>query len=285
VGTPALSTVLSCGGTTYVGVGGSLRRLSAGAASAAGLPTLTVDPSVCVGLPGSSVQVTGPVFVRSVGDATLYLASGGQRRAVSSMDTVYALSAGHPLTIVQLERSVLDSMPMAATPLTPGQVVKAQDGPELYLVDGPSTLRHVPTFAMMTELGRSSWTTVTRAQLTGYTVGTPALSTVLSCGGTTYVGVGGSLRRLSAGAASAAGLPTLTVDPSVCVGLPGSSVQVTGPVFVRSVGDATLYLASGGQRRAVSSMDTVYALSAGHPLTIVQLERSVLDSMPTGPGV
>ncbi|MBO0901947.1 hypothetical protein J1G43_18460, partial [Cellulomonas sp. zg-ZUI22] len=151
------------------------------------------------------------VFVRSVTDGSLFLADGAQRRAVTTLATMETLAAGERATVVMVEQSALDAIAVGTPVLTPGQVVKAQDGPELYLVDGPSTLRHVPTFATMTELGRSSWTTVTRAQLTGYTVGTPALSTVLSCGGTTYVGVGGSLRRLSAGAASAAGLPTLTV--------------------------------------------------------------------------
>ncbi|MDC7123256.1 hypothetical protein OMK64_17135, partial [Cellulomonas fimi] len=85
----------------------------------------------------------GPVFVRSTTAGDLFLAEGGKRRAVSSMDTVYALAAGGPVTVVQVEQAALDAIPLGGPVLTPGRVVKSAAGPDLFLVDGTSTLRHV----------------------------------------------------------------------------------------------------------------------------------------------
>ncbi|MDC7122964.1 hypothetical protein OMK64_15630, partial [Cellulomonas fimi] len=126
---------------------------------------------------------------------------------------------------------------------------------------------------------------VPAAQLTGYAVAPVKLGTTWACGAQRYVASGGALRPLSAAAADATGLTFVAMDPVTCASVPRSSSVLTGPVFVRSTGAADLFLAEGGKRRAVSSMDTVYALAAGGPVTVVQVEQAALDAIPLGPPV
>ena len=285
VATGQLGTLWACGAQRYVGAGGALRPLSSAAADATGLPFVTMDPMTCAAVPRSTATLTGPLFVRSAQSPALYLAAGGQRRPITSMDTVYTLAAGGPVVIATVEQSVLDALPEGSAVLTPGRVVKSVAGPDLYLVDGASTLRHVPSFTVLAELGAGAYTEVPAASLTGYTTASGQLGTLWSCGGQAYVGTGGSLRPLSAGAAAATGLPFVVTDPSTCAGLPRTAAMHTGPLFVRSPGSATIYLASGGQRRPVTSMSTVYALAGGGPVVIATLEQAVLDTLPLGAAV
>ncbi|WP_456846465.1 hypothetical protein [Cellulomonas sp. P5_C6] len=280
-----LGTLWACGAQRYVGTGGSLRPLSAAAADATGLPFVAMDAMTCAALPRSTQQLTGPLFVRSAQSPALFLAAGGTRRPITSMDTVYTLAAGGPVVIATVEQSVLDALPLGSAVLTPGRVVKSVAGPDVFLVDGASTLRHVPSFTVLAELGAGALSELPATSLTGYATAAGELGTLWSCGGQAYVGTGGSLRPLSAAAATATGLSFVPTDPSTCAGLPRTAAVLTGPLFVRSTGSPVIYLASGGQRRPVTSMSTVYALAGGGPVVIATLEQAVLGTLPQGPAV
>lgn len=280
-----LSTVWACGSNRYVGSGGRLVRVTTSVVDAAGVQVSTVDPATCAAVPVSSTGTSGPLFVRGADSADLFLAAGGTRRPIDSMDTVYALAAGQPVVIAVVAAASLAAMPVGAPLLTPGRLVKAVGAADIYLVDGTGTLVHLPSFEVADAIGLGGYREVPAATVAAYARASGDLSTVWSCGTARYVASGGRLVPVAAGVVDASGAPATVLDPATCSVPPRAGAASRGPVFVRAVGEPVIYLASGGTKRPVRSMDTVYALAGGQQPLIAVVAPAAVAAMPTGAAV
>jgi hypothetical protein len=246
----------------------------------ASLPTVPVSAATMELL--AHTGPPGPIFVREPGNASLYLVSAGQRRAVSSMSIVASLSAAGPAQIVTLEKAVLEAIPLGTPVLAPGAVVKVGTAPEIYVVDGLSTLRHVPSWSVLNSVGLSTTVrTVTRDDVAGYATGAE-LSTLWACGTERVVGTSGQVRAVTVGAADGSGLSFTPVDVSTCSVPPRVPTVGDGPLFVRTAEQASLYQARAGSRVPISTMGQVAALAGSSSATVAIVDQSVLDAMPVG---
>jgi hypothetical protein len=214
----------------------------------------------------------------------LFVATGGLKRPVTSMATAFALAAPGGLLIVPVPQAALDAMPTHVDMLAPGSLVKSSDSPDIYLVDGTSSLVRLPTFEIASALGLNGWSTVSPGVISAYSVATSPLGTAVSCGGTRAVGSGGRLVTVDTGTFDAAGVPATRLTTTTCANLPrgGSS---NGPVFLRTAGDPTLYLAQSGTKRPVATMAQVYWLTGGQNPIVALVADTVLSAVPNGPPV
>lgn len=279
-----LSAAVACGSLRYVGSGGRLVPVDPGTLDASGTPTSTLDPATCAALPRAAATAVGTPLVKGPDTPSLFVATGGLKRPVTSMSTAFALAAPGELLVVPVPQAALDAMPTHVDMLAPGTLVKASDSPDIHLVDGTSTLVRLPTFEIASSLGLNGWTTVPPAVVAAHSVASTPLGTAVSCGSQRYVGSGGRLVSVDRGTFDAAGVPATPLTVTTCANLPrgGSSA---GPVFLRTASDPTLYLAQSGTKRPVATMAQVYWLTGGQNPLVALVTESVLAGVPTGPAV
>lgn len=277
--TSTLQGVLKVGSAAYGLSGGGLAPLASGVLDqpAADAPTISAALSQKLG-----VTASGSVLVRTPSVPTLYLATGGRRREIRTMDDA-RLVAGAAPTIVYLSDASLAPVPVGSPILSPGTLVKAADASTVYLVDGLSTLVPLPSFAVSDALGISGWSTVPAASFADYNVAAAPLGTVVGCGSTRYVGVSGSRLGYVGSPASvdASGIPITTLDPLTCTRLPATGTT-TSPLFVKSLTKPDVFVASAGAKRPVASMDIAYSVAAGSSFVVALVDQSLLDAVPTG---
>lgn len=274
--TTVLSGVVRGPDGVLYGLGaGPLVPLSSGQLSQAAAAAVPLSASAVAAL---GTATAGPLFVRSVADATLYLAAGGMRRPVSSMSDARALAGSSSIAVVFLSDAILQSVPLGAPVLSPGAMVKAPDAAQLYLVDGASTLVPVSSFDISAALGVTRWTQVERSTLSAYSVATAPLAGFVGCQSLRYVG----RTAVTAATVDAAGVPVTALDPATCADLSLGGKPVDAPVFVRAAGADALYLPSDGARRPIASMATVFALAHSGPVLVGLVDQSALAAMPAG---
>ncbi|QCB93136.1 peptidoglycan recognition protein family protein [Cellulomonas shaoxiangyii] len=277
-----LGMLWRCGGTDHLAREGRLHPLPSGVLPASGAPAQALHDLTCAAAPRAAATWQAPVFARTADDPTLYLLTDAVRRPVPTMDTVTALLGGRPLGVATVPAAALAAVPTGPTVLPPGRLVKTPDRPDVLLVDGLGRSVFLPSFAVAEALGvPTTFTEVPTAWTTAYPRAANPLSQLLRCGGTSLVGVGGVLRPLPAGTVAADGTPATTVDTVTCGAL-RQGTPLTGPVFVRSAGDPTLYLLEGGTRRPVTTMDAAYRAAAGGALVVAVVPQPALDRLPTG---
>lgn len=278
-----LSTVLACGSERYVGVGGAASLVPTAVVDASGAPASALDPTTCRQLRrGPALSLTA-LFVGTPGQPWLFVASAGQKRPVASMATVYAVTSGAAPLVAQLPQASLDAMPTGTPVLTPGTLVKRSDSPTVSLVDGLGSLVPLTSFGISGALGLTTFTTVAPEAVAGYTTAAAPLGTAVSCGTWRGIGSAGKLYPVAVSVYDASGVPTTTLDPSTCAALPRVATTASGPVFLKGVDTPTIYLARGGQKLPVTTMDRAWALAAGQPFLAALLPDAAIAAMPTGP--
>jgi hypothetical protein len=201
---------------------------------------------------------------------------------VQSMDAVYALNGSAPLVLVPISQAVADTIPTGADVLGVAKLVKGASSPTVYFVDGTAQKVAIDSFALAAEFGVSGYSVVSDVSLAAYPAASAPLTLAVSCGGSSFVAGGGRLWPVSAGVASAAGLPVTSLQASTCAVLPKSAQAVSGALFYRVSSTGWIYSISGGEKHFVQSMDAVYALNGSAPLVLVPISQAVADTIPTG---
>lgn len=228
-----------------------------------------------------------PVFVKSRTSSTVWLLESNRRRAVASWaDLVLLAGTGSP-SILVLPDALFATTTIGHPVLRPGVLVKPTASPEVYLVDGTTSLVYVDSLAVARQVGRSAIVSLPGSAFNGYgTIAT--LSPVVTCGGTPYVGLGNRLRQRAPVAADPPGLPVTALATVTCRALAATSSapRPAGPIFVKSESSSTVYFVDGQTKRPISSWSRLVALNGvpGEPV-IVTLSARTVATLPTGPAI
>jgi len=278
-----LSSILVCGSERFVGSGGRVVPVPTALVDASGAPVSTLDATTCRQLARGAAAAPAALFVAAPGQPTIYVASGTKKRPVPSMATLYAVTSGAAPLVAQVPQASLDGMPLGTPVLAPGTLVKRSDSPTISLVDGLGSLVSLPSFAISDALGLTTFTTVAPEAVAGYTTAAAPLGSAVSCGTWRAIGSGGKLYPVSASVFDASGVPTTVLDPATCAAMPRVATTASGPVFLKAPSSPTIYLARGGQKLPVATMDRAWALAAGQPFLVATLSDETVAAMPTGP--
>lgn len=275
-----LSSILQCGSSTFIGGSGILTGLTQAAES--GLPITVASPLTCSALPNSGQTQDGPLFVKTASNPTIFMVTAGSARPVDSMETLIALNRNQNPVLVTMGLGALAAIPKGADLLRPGALVKAPGSPQIYMVDGLSSLVPVGSFDIAAELGATGYSTQSDARLASYAKGTAPLRVVLRCASGQFL-IGGQGRTWRLGDANGFGLQATLVDELTCSVLPPSPVVIPGAFFVKDPSVPTVYLLRDGQKQPVSSWDRLIVLNGGSQPTIVPVTTAPLATIPTGP--
>lgn len=279
----SLGTLVACDGSPFAGIDGVLHRLAGASVDLASMPVTGLDPGTCAHLSFAGGAIDAPVFIKATGASALYLAAGGTRRPVPSMDVTYAVAAGGPLVIGEVGASALAAAPAGAPVLKPGSFVKSTSSPDIYMVDGLRSRVFISSFAVMSALGSALWQDVPDSTLAAYPAASAPLTSTLACQDSRFVGSGGALHQASTAAFDASGAPVSFVAWSTCQALGHGVPLVVGPVLLKAPDSDPVYAIVGGARRPVASMSRLYELTNGGAPMIGIVPGAALDALPLGP--
>lgn len=206
-----------------------------------------VSSALISSLPAATERVESGL-VKSGSDGTVYYMFGGQKRPIQSWDDLIGLKPP-VLSITTLANTTINSLTTGATVYSPGRLVKTANSGTVYIVKSPSELLPLSTFAVTQDLGLTAGIgQISITDLGLYTIGQPA-QTRISCGGSNYVGIAGSLLPMSTNQMTQYGfLQTDFADGgAACLNAPKSSASLTD--FIRTP-DGTIYRVQNGQKQA-----------------------------------
>lgn len=279
-GRPITGLLASAAGTRFAVLPAGKTELASGFGLA--LPVTAVPDVLLAAIPDVAVP-SGTFFLKSAGESTVYLVSDGRKRSIGSMQTVFALlEHTNPFFYSVAGSAEVANLATGYPVLEPGSVVKSPSASTLYLVDGLRALVPIRSMEMLARFGEHSWSAPGENLLTGYAVGS-ALSTAVRCDAAPFVLVGGV--RIGVGG-DGFGLNYRDLGPSTCSTLPRSSAVISGELFVKPSGSATVYVVRAGVKRAVTSMSRLYEINRGNPnLIIVTMDPSEVSLLPSGPAI
>lgn len=272
-----LGALILCGGWRYLASDGLARGVAE--ATVAGLAITQLAPATC-----SAVRFGGAlgegVVVKASDDSRIWVLTDGSLRPVTSMSSFTNLQAWYGgLRIV--DRAFLSSVPVRAAIFAPKTLVKAADGPDVYLVDGRARLIRIASFDFARDIGTSTmFETTPRTALAGYTIASDVASNVATCseGGLNFIG-GGAMQPVVSSVV--AGLPTMSLDAETCRGVWYHDPRTT-PMFVKSYSGPAVYMIADGAKRPVERFETVVEVSNPHPASVWTVNDEFLSSLRTG---
>ena len=241
------------------------------------------DFSMGMPLMGTDTATT-PNFIRASGAAALYLVRGGKLSYVStSSDYAYASRGLADSSTTIIPTKVLGQLPMGPKYIHPGSLVRGNDSVRVYLVDGASKLIYLASFDPATALGASVVIEVPASELTSYTQNlTAPLTSTLSCGNQSYIGLGGQLYSIVPSGMGPFGNPSATlVDASTCAALPQTSGE---PGKFISAPDGSVYLMDAGVRHHVRSPAGFIGLG-GDWARLIKVSAYTISQFPAGSDV
>lgn len=236
------------------------------------------DSSLFTGLP--HVPTSQPIFLRTVANPAVVWADAGELRPVTALQDLRDLGGSSEPTVRRTSDTSWALLPVGRPVPSPGSLVKGSGSPTVYLVDGYDRSIPVETFAVTDALGVRGVTTVPDATLQDLPSTTRALSPFIDCNGAPMVGAGGSVYPHSR--ASTTGVPVSVLTAQACGRLPIVWSTISGPVFVKSTHDATVWHVSGGRRQAVRSWTELVALAGTTDPRIHVLGPMMLAQIPQG---
>ena len=219
-------------------------------------------------------------FARSAATGAIYYVNDGKKSWILSMSDVLRLNNGVMPNWMNLGPTALATLADGPEIVAAGTFIKGPTGAAVYLVDGSSRLVPVPSSSLSADFTPASVQTVSAATIAGFTISSPNLTSVVSCGGNTYIAGGGQLWRLTGN--SNFGLSTTALDATTCAALPQSPQAISGPLFLRSPSTGVIYYVLNGAKSYLSSMAAVYALNSGPMPTMVPLGAGSLNAIATG---
>ncbi|MGH3702990.1 MAG: carboxypeptidase regulatory-like domain-containing protein [Agromyces sp.] len=272
-----LGSLVDCDGERYLASDGSARPIAE--ETVTGLARTSLAPATCGAVRFGGALGQG-VVVKAPDDSRIWVLTDGGLRPVTSMASFANLQAWYG-ELRSVDRAFLSGIPVRTAIFAPKTLVKAADGPEVYLVDGRTRLIRIASFDFARDIGASTtFETTARSDLAGYTIASDAASNVASCslGGLNFIGGGGLQPVVSS---AVAGLPAMSLDSETCRGV-GSHDPRTTPIFVKSYSDSAVYMIADGAKRPVERFETVVEVSSPHSASVWTVSDEFLSSLRLG---
>jgi hypothetical protein len=219
-------------------------------------------------------------FVKGSTSGTVFALRGGLLRGIAAWGDLVALAGGSATPpILTVDQRIADLIPQGPLLVGPGSMVVSARSATVYFVNGPAELIPVSSFAVTGELGSTRLLRVDDAVVDAYTVRPGAITPVVDCAGTRYLGLGGKLYRIGADAAAHyPALPVTVLDASTCAALPKAATDLSR--FLRGA-DGTIYYVANGVKRPITSY-AAYLGVGGTSANTIQASAFALSLIPTG---
>lgn len=272
-----LSIAATCGGVQYVASQGALLQWNA-SNNAAGLPTSALDALTCSLMPKGGT-FSGALFVKSTDNGTVFQIISGTRNTIWTWTQLLATTGGSTPAIIVLNPGTIARIPMTQYSLQPGTVGRTVADTSVFVIDGRG---RIPVHSLTTtsELGLPNWTYLDSGTLSNYSVTSGVLTRVVTCGSTTYIGIGGVLHAISS--ASVTGIPTTSLSSTTCARMSAAPDPAVSHVYAIEAGNATIYQISGGEKHPVSSWARLLQLNGGTPPAYFATVAGGLGDIPLG---
>jgi hypothetical protein len=220
-------------------------------------------------------------FKTSDSPVVYWIDAAGTKHALVSLADVSRLAAGGSTTIVTLDDYFVNSLPTGPAILDPGSVVQQAGSPTEYMVDGTSTLIPLTSTQTLADLGLASGaSTLSAADLAGFTTASAPLSSFVSCSGVDYAASRGTLYPITVSAA--AGLSITTLDPRTCAILKLGTSAIAGNLFIKTASSASVYYVANDVKHNIVASFSLTALNGGFPVTFLTLSDAAVAAIPSG---
>ena len=249
------------------------------AGNAAGLATTNLASSTCSAL-GAGAAISNKLFVMSPGSSSVYWIIDNTVRPVAAWSDVIALNDGTSPHVATWSSATINTFARPGGVVAVASLVKSAGGPTVYLTDGNDRMTPVSSFGVTDSLGITGYRTVSDSVLNAYAKTEGALSRVVVCKGTPYIGLRGTLYKLTS--AGVTGLPVTTLRDSTCSGLNLSTNAAVGKVFIKVANESTVSYLTEGKYREVSSWAQLVTLNGGSAPQIFTVDSAELRSMTNG---
>ena len=270
-----LTVVANCNGTEGLVHGGAFSALNS---NGTGIPVTGLDGTTCAAFAGGA-GIASAAFVLTPGSPDVYLISGGAARPVWGWNDVLRLNNGSAPVISALTGGTVQGLPQPGGVVAPYSLVKSNQDATVWVTDGLDKKLRLDSFGTSDALGLGSYRVVPDQLLNAYGTTGATLSRAVSCSGTTYLGLGGTLYSVSA--ANPHGLPVVALG-AACGVLNRSGGAPLDRVFLKSSTSSVVYYLFGGQRRAVNSWSDLVALNGGSAPQIFTVNPSEVSTLPDG---
>jgi hypothetical protein len=270
-----LTIVANCNGSEGLMHGGAFSPL---AGNGTGIPVTGLDPVTCASFV-SGAGIASAAFAITPGSPDVYLLTGGGARPVLGWNDVIRLNNGSAPVISTLTGGTVQGLPQPGGVVAPYSLVKSNNDSTVWVTDGLDRKLRLDSFGTSDALGLGSWRAVSDQLLNGYATPGATLSRVVSCSGTTYIGLGGTLYPVTA--ANPHGLPVAGLG-GACGVLNRSGAAPLDRVFVKSNTSAAVHYLVGGQRRMVNSWADLVAINGGAAPQVFTVAASEISTLPDG---
>lgn len=241
---------------------------SLGAISPVLLPATTIAK-----LQGSGSLATVSLL-KSYSDATVFVIVDGQKRPLIAMEDLPSITGETQPYVGWVTDDLINSIPTGNIIVGAGRLVMTPSNATVYMTDGYNNLIPMGTFEPSKDLGiNSSIRTISDSILAKYTVDPAILGAYVTCGQTNYVGMNGTLYKMTLQARTPRVLQTQTCNVL--------TKNETAPGFIRTA-DGTIYQLNQGTLYPIASWAKYAELSAGGGIT-VNATNSTVNLFPIGP--
>ncbi len=139
-------------------------------------------------------QLSNPSLIKSYDNATVYVMVNGQKRPLVAMEDLKSITGEASPYIAWASNTYVSSIPTGNIIVGAGRLVKTPSNATVYITDGYDKLVPMSTFDPAFDMGlQLGIRTISDDILSKYSVDNTILSSYVSCGGTSYVTIGGSL--------------------------------------------------------------------------------------------
>jgi hypothetical protein len=244
--------------------------------SSAALAAIVVPPTFLAGYPSKGTIVAGSM-VKTASSATVYIVMSDKLLPVGAWESLVALAGGKTPVISTVPGALVSVIPQGPVALTSNTLVRSASNATVYLINGVSSKVAMSNFAYATEAGITKFSFTTQARIDAYPADKNLLGFGLQCGADLYVSAGGSVHKVAATLKALYPFTFVALDTYTCALL---RVGVAATAFIRTP-DGSIYQLEGGRKRAISSMQKYYQLSAGAPYLNVHALFGA--AIPSGP--
>jgi hypothetical protein len=272
-----LTLVAQCNSKLVLVNGKKASPISAGNGS--GIATTKLASSTCMAL-GTGTSITNKLFAMVKGSPNVYRIVEGQARPVLAWSDVVALNGGKSPTMASWSSATINAFARPGGIVAAGSLVKSAGSPNVYLTDAHDRMTRVGSFGTSDSLGITGYRTVPDSVLKGYVKTSGSLSRVVVCKGAPYIGLKGTLYRLTSGGVT--GLAVTNLRDTTCNELAFSTNGAISKVFIKVANKAPVYYITGGKYREVTSWSQLVGLNGGSAPTIHTVNSAELGSMTNG---
>lgn len=236
------------------------------------LDTTTLSSTTINQLSGSG-SLSDPSLIKSYGDATVYVVVNGQKRPLVAMDDLKSITGEDYPYIAWVSNELVNALPTGNVIIGAGRLVKTPSNATVYMTDGYDKLVPMSTFDPAFDMGlQLGIRTISNDILAKYTVDTTLLSPYISCGGTSYVAIGGIVYQTTL-----SGKTPRTLQAQTCNVLTKKTIL---PGFLLAP-SGTIYQLDNGTIHPITSWAKYTSLSASGGAT-VKASQSTLSLFTVG---